>query len=303
MLRTVEDATKGFLSNPKLKASTLSQYRFTCNRHILPYFKDTELSRLNNEVINGFIQEKINSIGLHGKPLSPKTINDITCLLVQIIRNHSQFDIDIKKPRHRQEEISVFAKDEYDRLKTYLSIETDSKKLGIIIAMLTGLRIGELCALKWENIDLENGAIFIDKTIQRIKSTDTTVKAKTRIIIDAPKSIASIRAIPTPLVLLTLLKGFQASNSSYVLTNTTKFIEPRVYQRHFKGYLKACNVRSHKFHALRHTFATMAISKGIDIKTLSMLLGHTDVSFTMRRYVHPNMEHKRIQIEKLAVGF
>jgi len=139
--------------------------------------------------------------------------------------------------------------------------------------------------------------------MQRIKSTDDTGKAKTKIIIDTPKSKASIRSIPIHSTLLDILKNLQSCDNSYILTNTGNYIEPRTYSRHFKDYLKACEIKDNNFHTLRHTFATMAISSGMDIKTLSMLLGHTDVSFTMERYVHPNMEHRRTQIEKLAVGF
>lgn len=301
MIITVKDATKDFLSNPNLKESTFSQYSFICEKHILPYFKDMDIKQLNNRAINGFIQEKIKNGGLLGKPLSPKTISDMTCLLIQIVKAHHHFEINVKKPRYRQEEIAIFSKSEYNRLKAYLSLDTDSRKLGIIIAMLTGIRIGELSALKWENIDLDRGIIYITKTMQRIKSIGT--KKKTKIIIDTPKSIASIRSIPIPNVLLRTLEEFEAPSNTYVLTNTNKYIEPRVYQRYFKKCLSACNITDYKFHTLRHTFATNGIASGMDVKTLSILLGHSDVSFTMKRYVHPNIEHRRIQIEKLAVGF
>jgi len=302
---TVEDITIKFLkkSKPKLKDSTFSRYSFTCEKHIIPYFKDIKINELCNKHINNFVQYKLKNGGLRGNPLSPKTINDMVCLLMQIVKKYSRFELDVNKPRYRQEEISIFTQEEYNQLKEYLSIGTDSKKLGIIVTMLTGLRLGELCALKWENIDLENGIIFISKTMQRIKSTDPKDKQKTKIIIDSPKSNTSIRTIPIPSILLVKLKEFKAHSDFYVLTNTNKFIEPRIYQRHFKSYLNACGVKDNKFHTLRHTFATMAISRAIDIKTLSMLLGHTDVSFTMKRYVHPNIEHRRTQIEKMAVGF
>jgi len=235
--------------------------------------------------------------------MSPKTVNDMVSLLMQIIKSHCQFELDIEKPSCRLKEVSVFTETEYNKLKTYLSIGTDTSKLGIITAMLTGVRIGELCALKWENIDLENGTLLIDKTIQRVENTDNSQDSKTKIIIDTPKSNASVRTIPIPTILLIKLRKFKSPENSYVLTNTEKFIEPRIYQRHFKGYLQDCNIRDNNFHTLRHTFATMAISRGMDIKTLSVLLGHTDVGFTMKRYVHPNIEHKRAQIEKMAVGF
>jgi len=302
---TMEQIAKDFLvqSKPRLKESTFSRYSFLCERHIIPYFKTMELDKVNNESINKFTKHKLNNGGLMGTPLSPKTVNDIVSLLLQILKEHYKLDISIDKLSCKQSEINIFTELEYNRLKSYLSIGIDSRKLGVITAMLTGIRIGELCALKWENIDLENGVISINKTIQRIKTTDTKTQSKTKIIIDSPKSNASIRAIPIPVVLINKLKGFKAKDDTYLLTNTTNYIEPRIYQRYFKNYLSDCNLKDNNFHTLRHTFATMAISRTMDIKTLSILLGHADVSFTMKRYVHPNMEHKREQIEKLAMGF
>ena len=304
---TIEQATKEFLvkTKGKVKESTFAHYSFTCERHILPYFGAIEITELSNKHINDFIQSKLKNGGLNSKPLSAKTVNDMIGLLLQIIKKHSISDMDIEKPSYTQKEVDIFTETEYNKLKSYLSIGTDSRKLGIIIVMLTGIRIGELCALKWENIDLENGIISINKTIQRIKVTGNTKKQKTKIIIDTPKSPTSIRKIPMPLILLNKLKAWEipTNDDTYLLTNTKQYVEPRVYQRIFKDYLKACEVKDNKFHVLRHTFATTAISKGVDIKTLSVLLGHSDVSFTMKRYVHPNIEHKRIQIEKLAHDF
>ena len=304
-INTIEQATKDFLAQaqPKLKESTFSRYNFICERHIIPYFQGMDLDSVNNESINQFTKDKLNNGGLMGKPISPKTINDMTSLLLQVIRNYCEVDKDIEKLSYKQSEISIFTESEYNKLKAHLSIGTDNKKLGIIVSMLTGLRIGELCALKWENIDLDRGFITINKTMQRIKVTTNTGKSKTKIIIDTPKSSASIRVIPIPEILLLKLKSFKSMSNTYLLTNTIEYIEPRIYQRHFKSYLEACTIRDNNFHTLRHTFATMAISRGVDIKTVSLLLGHTDVSFTMKRYVHPNMEHKREQIEKLAMGF
>jgi len=219
------------------------------------------------------------------------------------VKIYCNSNIDFDKLSYKQSEISIFTEPEYNKLKAYLAISEDNKKLGIIVAMLTGIRIGELCALKWENIDLKHEVITINKTMQRIKIADNTGATKTKVIIDTPKSNASIRAIPIPQILLHKLEMFKSKENTYLLTNTTDYIEPRIYQRHFKSYLEACSIKDNNFHTLRHTFATMAISRGIDIKTVSILLGHTDVGFTMKRYVHPNMEHKREQIEKLAMGF
>jgi len=297
---TIEEATKDFLSKTKWKQSTLARYSIMCKSYIVPYFKEIELT---NENINNFIEDKLKNGGLRGKPLSPKTVNDMASLLLQIARSYWGFNLDIEKPSCKQNEINIFTETEYNKLKAYLSIGTDNKKLGIIIVMLTGIRIGELCALQWRNIDLENGCILINKTMQRIKLPNNAGKSKTKIIIDTPKSNASIRTIPIPSILLDKLREFKTHEDAYILTNTKKYIEPRTYQRHFKNYLAACGIKENKFHTLRHTFATMAITREVDIKTVSVLLGHTDVGFTMKRYVHPNMEHRRMQIEKMAIGF
>jgi len=211
--------------------------------------------------------------------------------------------MNIEKLSCRQQEISIFPEVEYNKLTEYLSVGMDSKKLGIIIVMLTGVRIGELCALKWGNIDLENGVISINKTIQRIRATNKKDGKKTKIIIDVPKSNASIRKIPIHSTLIAKLKEFKSNDNFYILTNSPKYIEPRTYTRYFKSYLNACDIRDNTFHALRHTFATMSVSREVDTKSLSILLGHTDVAFTMKRYVHPNLEHMRNQIEKLSVEF
>ena len=303
--KTIEKATEDFLfrAKGKVKESTFANYSFTSERHIIPYFKGVKLDEIDNEIINDFIDYKIQEGKLNGDPMSAKTVSDIVSLLIQIIKNHCQLDIDIDKPSCRQKEITIFTEIEYNKLKAFLLADMDNKKLGIIVTMLTGIRIGELCALKWGDIDLENETLFIDKTIQRIQEVNNMKNKKTKIIIEPPKTSASIRTIPLPQTLLHKLKAFKTSDEKYLLTNTEKYIEPRVYQRHFKSYLEKCKIKDNKFHTTRHTFATMAISRGMDIKTLSVLLGHSDVAFTMKRYVHPNIEHKKIQIEKIAVGF
>ena len=303
----IEEITHFFLlqkTEQNLKESSLSQYNFLCERYIVPFFKNLAPNELTNDTIKKFM-EHLKNEGLKGQPLAPKTINDITSLAIQVIKSYCNFEINIKKPSYSQSEITVFTETECQKLKTFISTRTTSKKLGIMIAMLTGIRIGELCALKWEDIDLQNGVMHITKTMQRVrkKATDTKTKAKTKIIIDTPKSISSIRTIPLPIILINKLKKFKGKPDTYVLTNTKKYIEPRTYQRNFKAFLNACGVKDNNFHTLRHTFATLAVALEMDIKTLSVLLGHSNVSFTMKIYVHPNLEHKRNQMEKVAVGF
>ena len=304
---TVEQATKKFLKTTKstVRESTFANYTFTCERHIIPYFKDKEITKLKGEHINEFMQSKLKNGGLDGKPLSPKTVNDMVSILQKIIKEYSNTNITVKKISCPKQEVNIFTKTECKKLNSYVSIGTDSKKLGVVIIMLTGIRIGEMCALKWEDINLDNGIISITKTLQRIKITGNTKKRKTKIIITDPKTPTSIRQIPIPSNLLNRLREweFPTNGDTYVLTNTRKYIEPRIFQKYFKKCLQTCEVKDNNVHSLRHTFATTAVSNGVDNKTLSIFLGHSDVSFTMNQYVHPDMEHKRVQIEKIALNF
>lgn len=302
---TMEQAVYSYLSNvkPKIKESTYAHYLFVCERHIIPYFKVCRISRVNHEIINEFIKFKLENGSLKHTALSPKTVNDIVCILIQIIKKQCKISFDIDKPSIKQPQISILYEKDYNRLLSNLYIGTDTKKLGLIIAMLTGIRLGELCALQWQDIDFNNELIYITKTLQRVKVTDKNDSRKTKIIIDTPKSDASIRVIPLPSILFDKLKEFIFCDNSYILTGAMKYIEPRNYQSYFKKVLKDCSIHDSNFHVLRHTFATRAISKGMDVKTLSSILGHADVSFTMKMYVHPTLEQKKSQIEKLTVNF
>jgi integrase len=286
-----------------VKESTYAHYVFVCEKHLLPYFKGCKANRLNTDVLNQFVTFKLERGGVKGTPLSAKTVSDIVCILTHILKKQCNLSFDIDKPGIKQPEIFVLSDKDYERMLSSLFIGTDTKSLGLMIAMLTGLRLGELCALQWQDFDFDNEVIYITKTLQRLKVTDKSDNRKTKIIINAPKSEASIRLVPIPSVLIAKLKEFKHYDKTYVLTGTMKHMEPRNYQTYFKKILKKFHLQDNKFHILRHTFATRAIAKGMDLKTLSVILGHTDVSFTMKMYVHPTLEQKKAQIEKVAVNF
>jgi len=304
-MKTVRQATVDFLSavKPKVKESTYAHYSFICEKHIIPYFGNFRVDRLNNDIINQFVGFKLQKGSLNGGALSSKTANNITGVFIQILKKQGIVLSEIERPSIKQTDVKVLTDKEYDRLLNNLFIDTDNKKLGLMIAMLTGIRQGELCALQWRDIDFDNEIIRITKTIQRVTVTDETDSRKTKIIIDTPKSDKSIREIPIASLLLKKLLEFKDTGKRYILTGNEKYIEPRNYQTFFKGILKACNLSESNFHILRHTFATRAVNKGIDIKTISAILGHADVGFTMKMYVHPSMEQKKEQIERLTANF
>ena len=155
--------------------------------------------------------------------------------------------------------------------------------------MYSGLRIGELCALTWDDIDFKNGVVRVSKALQRVP--DKSGKGKTALIVTSPKSKTSVRDIPVPAFVLDILK--QNGRSGYILSGTNKSVEPRTMQNRFKAVLKDCGVRCANFHLLRHTYATVCIESGFDAKTVSELLGHSNVNITLNRYVHSSMEMKK----------
>lgn len=165
--------------------------------------------------------------------------------------------------------------------------------------MNTGMRVGEICALKWKNIDLDNKYIYVEKTLQRVYNQQNK---NSNIIIDKPKSNSSIRSIPinkkTYEVLKKMKKKFN-DNDYFLSGKSNKVVEPRNYQYTFKSILRKCKLKPYKFHILRHTFATNCIEVGMDAKSLSEILGHSDVDITLGTYVHSSDKIKKKYLEKL----
>ena len=183
------------------------------------------------------------------------------------------------------------------------SSEKNPYNIGILVCLFTGLRVGEICALHWEDISFSEQTLYVHQTLQRIQDKSCSEK-KTRIVLTTPKSACSIRTIPIPDPILKILNDHQTSRKGFLLTNSeTHFIEPRTMQNRFKIALKKSEIESANFHALRHTFATRCVELGFDVKSLSEILGHATVNITMNRYVHPTLEMKKNNMEKLSALF
>lgn len=289
------------------KKSTIAQYNGIINRHLIPYFKHTQISKIDRSIINTFIKQKT----YIGK-LSAKTIQDITTVLVQILKYAVRenyilpLSFDFARPMVHKKELEVLSTREQEFLVNKIKQNINRENIGILLSLYAGLRLGEVCALQWQDIDFSAEIISVTKTMQRIPVTDCNSDTKTKIIIDTPKSLNSVRKIPIPDFLLTELITLSKNNqkNDYILTgHENRFTEPRAYQYKFKRILQETGIRDINYHALRHTFATRAVEQNIDIKTLSEILGHSTVSFTLDRYVHPTIVHKKQNIEKLAVCF
>ena len=283
-----------------VKTSTISAYTLLIENHILPAFGKAD--RINEADVQEFVFEKLNS------GLSQKSIKDILIVLKMILKfgvkngyfEYTQIDIKFPTQRERQE-IEVLSRSNHRKVISHIQENFTVRNLGIYICLCAGMRIGEICALKWEDIDTENGIISVKKTIQRVYMIEGEERY-TELILDSPKTKNSIRDIPMTRDLLKLLKPLKriVNNNYFVLTNEAKPTEPRTYRNYYKQFMQEIGVPILKFHGLRHSFATRCIESKCDYKTVSVILGHSNISTTLNLYVHPNMEQKKRCIDQMV---
>lgn len=286
-----------------VKKSTYAAYCLLIQSHLLPEFK--ELNDIGEDVVQAFVNRKLTS------GLSQKTVRDILVVLKMILRygaKHGlmelhQFDIVFPTERERQD-IEVLTITNQRHLMTYVKEHFSFLNLGIFICLNAGLRIGEVCALQWDDIDVTAGIIRVSKTIQRIYLVDGEEKY-TELIVDKPKTKNSIREIPMTRDLLALVRPLKkiVRRDFYVLTNAASPTEPRTYRSYFNKLQKELGLPMMRFHGLRHSFATRCIESKCDYKTVSVLLGHSNISTTLNLYVHPNMEQKKKCIDTMGKMF
>ena len=284
-----------WLQNKKqfVKESTYATYRMIIKNHVNSFFEDKV--NITEEELQEFVLKKLDG------NLSEKTVKDIV-IVIKMVLNFSikrnfidRYNFDITFPaRSKKNIVEVLSKNDQKKLMNYLKSNFTFKNLGIIICLSTGLRIGELCALTWGDIDLSNGILKINKTIQRIYDIESDFK-RTKLIIDEPKTKESNREIPLSNDIMKIVKPIiKLLNSDYyILSNDIKPLEPRTYRNYFKNILDILNIKYIKFHGLRHTFATRCIESNADCKTVSVILGHANINTTLNLYVHPNNDQKR----------
>lgn len=291
---------------PQVKESTVNKYRNLLESYIIPVCGKQPLSGFSYEYIEDHCQKLLSSGGKSGNGLSSKTVSDT----LSVIRNVLKFAIRKGKMvpcdggniqiKQVQKGMRVLSKTEQEKLCKYLYSEPNPYNIGILLCLFTGLRVGEICALRWEDISFAEQVIYVHRTLQRIQDNSQSTE-KTRIVITTPKSACSIRTIPIPGALLNTLQASKTVSAGYVLTNSSdRFVEPRTMQNRFKMALKKAAVDPANFHTLRHTFATRCIELGFDVKSLSEILGHATVNITMNRYVHPTLELKKENMQRLS---
>lgn len=302
--KTLKELCIEWLASARLrvKPSSYCCYERLVSKHIITYFDDIAYDELTTPVINAFSEHKLKygkANGLGG--LSAKSVHDILVIMRSVAKYaENEYSYrnpmrNISMPKSESKKTKIFDKNERSGLQNYLQGNLTGSNLGIFLTMYSGLRIGELCALTWNDIDFENSVVHVSKTLQRI--ADDSKDSKTRLTITTPKSKTSIREIPLPSFVMDVLK--QNKGCGYILSCSSKPVEPRTLQNRFKTVLKNCGIHNANFHLLRHTYATVCIESGFDAKTVSELLGHSNVNITLNRYVHSSLEMKRKCVDRL----
>ena len=264
-----------------------------------PYFGDND--SLHEQAVQAFVLQKLEN------GLSVKSVKDILIVLKMVmkfgVKNEwmTYYEWDIKYPTtSANKELEVLSVANHRKILNYIQSHFTFTGLGIYISLSTGLRIGEICALKWSDINVTDGTITVSRTIERIYIIEGE-KKHTELVINTPKTKNSCREIPMSKELLAMIKPLKKviNDDFYVLTNDERPTEPRTYRNYYNGLMEKLEIPKLKYHGLRHSFATRCIEAGCDYKTVSVLLGHSNISTTLNLYVHPNMEQKKRCITKM----
>lgn len=287
----------------RLKPSTYENYYHCINKYVIPYFRLPGNAQLSEESIRQLVEE-INQNAAISVSYRRKILSILKTALREIYRdvpNHPSVAELVTLPKVRSsKEVPVFSMKEQRMIEHVVQQSEDKRLLGIMLCFYSGIRLGELCALKWEDFDFEAGAVSITRTVSRIRNREPN-REKTVLHVGTPKSETSLRKIPLPAFLLRLIEKYSLpfeEDDCYMLSGKAAPFDPRIYQRMYKKVLAAAGVKDRKFHTIRHTFATRALELGVDIKTLSEILGHSSVNITLNVYTHSLMEQKKVAIEK-----
>lgn len=312
------------LKRSGIRESTCVKYEAIIEKHIKP-----ALGGCFTDTLSELLVEQFSYDLLHKEKLAPKTVRDILSLLRSILKyTERQFPsmqpVSVTYPRENRKEMRVLSPEEQRRFTEYLLQDMDSCRFGMLLALLTGLRVGEICALRWSDISLSHQTLCVRRSMQRLKNMEgagepgnpqspestghaekreTAASRKTKILISAPKSSTSVRVIPLNGEMTELCRKWKPLNpEAYVLTGEEKrYMEPRALQYRIGRCTKSCGLEGVHFHTLRHSFATRCVEAGFEIKSLSEILGHSSPRITLERYVHSSLDLKRENMDKLTL--
>lgn len=290
----------------QVKESTFVKYHEIITNHLVPALGNVCVEDMTHELIESLSVSLLRGEAKNRRPLAPRTVADILSVLRSILRfarrSGAIIPCDGSSVRIRRPavEIRVLTRHEQETLCQFLYQEPTPRNVGILLSLFAGLRVGEICALHWDDIALDDRLLYVRHTVQRIQNLSPE-GPRTHVVMTTPKSATSARMIPLPEDLARLIENLPGAHRGFFLTGREDFYnEPRVMQYHFHRALKKTGIDYANYHALRHTFATRCVELGFDVKCLSELLGHSTVSMTMDRYVHPTLEHKREHMQRLS---
>lgn len=288
-------------AEPRVKQSTFVKYHSILEHHILPGLGDMPMNELTHQKLEDLAQQLL-------RTLAPRTVSDIFSVLRSILRFAKKAGVPVLCDgssvwiRRQASETRVLTPNEQSTLCRYLLEDLSLKNAGVLLSLYTGLRVGEVCALRWDDISLDDHLLHVRHTMQRLQNLSAE-GPRTLVIESAPKTFTSARTIPLPEDLVRVLLSLPGNHSGYFLTGSSDiFVEPRTMQYHFGRVTQRCGIDPINYHALRHTFATRCVELGMDVKSLSELLGHSTVTITMDRYVHPTINHKRDNMQRLMAS-
>lgn len=296
---SVCQAAEFFLSERRgaLKASTIGRYEYMIQHYIVPELGTLLLRDLTAEKLSAFFSR------LQDRGLSCKSTRDVGVLLktiFKVAKKSCHCDCpgrEAELPAYRSKKIEVFCDQEISSLARKILTSPDMTGLCVLLVLNTGLRLGEICALRKSDIDFHSGFLRIERSAARVRDGSGT-----RLVVQAPKSNSSVRLVAGPNDMLELMKTATMSirEDSYLLTNTDMPMDPRTLQYRYRKLLEHCDIRYRNFHALRHTYATRCMENGVDIKSLSELLGHADIRTTLQTYVHSSLAHKKQVVQSIC---
>ena len=281
-----------------IKIQSLQKYENVISKYLKNNLGNIYIHELSSDLIDNFFKKlKVNKVSISIQ----KTLLYIIKATLRLANQNNYCDyikLDNIKFKSNLNRVQVFSKEEQQKLESYLKDKLNIRKVCLLLCLYTGLRIGEVCGLKWEDINFNTKYLEIKRTIERIKNNESDTK--TILIESTPKSSTSKRIVPIPNFLIEILKKYKTENNFFVLSNSLNLYDPRQFEAFYKRIIKKCGISYTKFHTLRHTFATRSIESKMDIKTLSEILGHASIEITLKLYVHPTYEMKKNSIESLV---
>lgn len=293
----------------KLKPQTYANYHYMIETHLLPSIDTMQISDVDSRFVNAFLLQKSINGRLDGKgALSPSYVKKIAFIMNASLEYASKQNLcaqvrgEIATPPKKKRELEVLSLPEQTKLDMFLNSDFKDRDIGILLSLYAGLRIGEVCGLMCTDFNFETQTVHIRHTVERIKNMDAKVgENKTVLILCDAKTISSDRIVPIPPILIPRIKEIVDKGNVFLLEGGSyEYTDPRSYQYYFSKRLNEGNFRRINYHALRHTFATRCIESGMDIKSLSEILGHASVNITLNTYVHSSIDHKRNQMEKMV---